>query len=81
MLEVDNIMPNVTIAIDDNLLVKGRNYAQKHNTSLNRLIRNLLIQTVMEEKRNWLDECFKLIDKAKGNSQGKKWRREELYDV
>jgi len=74
-------MPNVTIAINDNLLEKGRIYAQKHQTSLNSLIRNLLAQTVMEEKRNWIDDCFKLIDKAKGNSQGKKWRREELYDV
>ncbi len=74
-------MPNVTIAIDDYLLEKGRHYAQKHQTSLNCLIRNLLAQTVIEEKRNWLDDCFKLIDKAKGNSQGKKWRREELYDV
>ena len=74
-------MPNVTISIDNYLLEKGRNYAQKHNTSLNRLIRNLLSQTVVDEKKNWLDDCFKLIDKAKGNSQGKKWKREELYDV
>jgi len=75
------IMTNVTISLDNTLLEKGRKYAQKQHTSLNRLIRNLLSQTVVEEKQDWLDDCFKLMDKAKGKSQGKKWKREELYDV
>lgn len=29
----------------------------------------------------WLEDCFKLMDKAQSNSQGRKWTREELYDV
>jgi hypothetical protein len=29
----------------------------------------------------WLEECFELMDKAQGDSQGRRWTREELYDV
>lgn len=28
----------------------------------------------------WLEECFALMDKAQGDSQGQRWTREELYD-
>jgi len=74
-------MSNVTISIDDNLLKKSRKYAQSHGTSLNSLIRDFLKEKVENSSTNWLDECFNLMDRAKGNSEGKKWNREDLYDV
>ena len=74
-------MKNITISIDEDILEAGRNYAQKHNMSLNSLIRKLLSQTVMNTSQNWLDDCFQLMDRADAHSGGKKWRREELYDV
>ena len=74
-------MPNITISIDEDLLKAGRQYAKKQNTSLNALIRKLLGKTVKCESKNWLDECFKLMDQAEVNSQGKRWKREDLYDV
>ncbi|MCK4764181.1 MAG: hypothetical protein KAW12_18420 [Candidatus Aminicenantes bacterium] len=74
-------MPNVTISIDDSLLKKGRKYAQLHGTSLNSLIRQLLSKTVESKSADWLDECFRLMDRAKGNSKGEKWQRKDLYDV
>jgi hypothetical protein len=74
-------MPNITISIDENLLKSGRQYAEKHRTSVNALIRNLLEQTVKADSTQWLDECFALMDRAQARSRGKRWRREELYDV
>ena len=74
-------MPNITIALDDGLLKAGRQYAKKHNTSVNAIIRKLLEQTVKSQSKDWLDECFKLMDQAEVNSQGKRWKREDLYDV
>lgn len=74
-------MPNITISIDENLLKDGRKYAKKHQTSLNALIRKLLSQTVQNSSENWLDSCFNMMDNANANSQGKKWNREDLYDV
>jgi len=73
-------MANVTISIEDDLLKKGRKYAQKHNTSLNSLIRRLLRKTVESGSNHWLDECFSLMDQANVNSGGKKWDRDALYD-
>jgi len=74
-------MPNITISLDEALLKAGRQYAKNHNTSLNALIRKLLEQRVRSQSKDWLDECFRLMDQAEVNSQGKRWKREDLYDV
>lgn len=74
-------MPNITISLDEHLLKSGRQYAQKHHTSLNALIRNLLEQTVRNDSTQWIEECFSLMDRANVHSKGKRWKREDLYDV
>ncbi len=74
-------MANVTISIDDELLQKSREYAQKHNTSLNALIRKILKQSVSNSSEEWLDECFKIMDNTEADSKGRNWLREDLYDV
>mgnify|MGYP006299944645 CR=1 FL=1 len=74
-------MPNVTISLNDKLLKEGRAYAEKHQTSLNALIRRLLEQTVRPENAEWIDDCFEKMDALKVNSGGRSWTREELYDV
>jgi hypothetical protein len=74
-------MPNITISLDKDLLESGRRYAEKHQTSLNALIRTLLEQSVRPQSKNWLEECFQLMDRTNVNSKGRRWRREELYDV
>jgi len=73
-------MPNITISLDKDLLKSGRRYAEKHQTSLNALIRKLLNQTINIESTAWLDECFNLMDQAGGDSKGRQWRRADLYD-
>jgi hypothetical protein len=74
-------VPNITISLDEELLKSGRRYAQKHQTSMNALIRKLLEQTVRFQSDDWFEECFRLMDRAGGNSEGCKWNREELYDA
>ena len=73
-------MPNVTISFDEKLLIKARQYARKHNLSLNALLRKLLKETVEPETTDWLEHCFSLMDQAMGNSGGQVWRREELHE-
>ena len=73
-------MPNVTISIEEELLKAGREYAKAQRLSLNGLIRKLLRQTVRHPRKDWLNSCFDLMDKAEGNSKGLSWTREELYD-
>ena len=73
-------MPNITISLDKDLLKSGRRYAEKHQTSINALIRKLLEQTVKSDSDNWLEECGNLMDRTNANSKGQTWSREELYD-
>ena len=73
-------MPNITISLDEDLLKSGRSYAEKHQTSLNALIRKLLEQTVRLQSDAWLEECFNLMDRAGGDSKGRRWQREDLYN-
>jgi hypothetical protein len=73
-------MPNVTISLNEKLLKAGRQYAEKHQTSLNALIRRLLEQTVQTESGDWIDDCFGKMDSLKVDSKGCRWSREELYD-
>jgi hypothetical protein len=74
-------MKNVTLAMDERLLEQSREYAQKHHTTLNGLIRGLLRRTVGAQRRaSWVDEFLKLARTSGGNSRGWKWNREEIYD-
>ena len=73
---------NLTLSIDENLLKSGREYAEKHGTSLNALIRDLLTQKVNPPSTHWVKEMFHLMDQAKVKSSGKRnWQREDLYDL
>ena len=74
-------MPNITLSMDEKLMEAGRRYAREHHTSLNALIRKLLAGTVAPKSEDWLQNTFQLMDQAKGDSKGKKWKREDLYDV
>lgn len=74
-------MPNITISLDEELLKSGRRYAEKHQTSMNALIQKLLEEAVKFQSDDWLEECFRLMDRAGGNSKGRKWDRQELYNV
>lgn len=73
-------MANITMSIDDELLKKSRKYAARHNTSLNALIRQLLKKEVGFGSKEWLNECLSLMDQIDVNSEGKKWKRSDLYE-
>jgi len=77
----EEIMPNITLSMDEKLIEKSRKYAEKQGKSLNALIRELLQKTVNtgNTTKN-TNRLFDLMDKAAGNSKGKKWSREEIYD-
>jgi len=74
-------MPNVTIALSDQLLAAGRDYAHRHGISLNALIRELLERKVnAPPKSDFLQAFFDAVDKAHGDSRGWKWNRGEIYE-
>jgi hypothetical protein len=72
-------MKNVTLALDEETLNAGRAYAQRHQTTLNALVRDLLVKTVVADRQAAVDEMFRLMDAHPGNSRGRRWSRDELY--
>ena len=72
-------MKNITLSIPDDLLMKSREYALKHGTSLNNLIRRILKTTVMTDSENELKSIFEHMDKA-DVKKNLKWTRDELYE-
>jgi len=74
-------MPNVTLSLDPDLARRSREYAKAHRTTLNDVVRRLLQESVDGEGTGWVQEYFQTADKAKANSRGRRWKREDLYDV
>lgn len=74
-------MKNITLALDEETIKSGRAYARRHNLTLNSLVRKLLKQVVGSGSKQWVGECFNLMDSARADSKGARWRREDLYRV
>lgn len=72
-------MKNITLSIDEETLDAGREYAQRHQKTLNALVRELLVKTVLADRKAAVSEMFRLMDAHPGNSHEGHWTREELY--
>jgi len=72
-------MKNITLALDEETLDAGRAYAQRHQTTLNALVRELLVKTVLADREAAVREMFRLMDEHPGNSYGRRWTREEIH--
>ncbi len=76
-------MPNITLAIDEELLEKSREYAAKKGTTLNALVRELLGDEIAqasrrEEARRGLLELMETSTARLGPDY--KWNREDIYE-
>jgi hypothetical protein len=70
-------MANITLAMDDALLQRGREFAGKQGLSFNAWVRQLVEQNACPQT-DWLDELMDVAQHAQGNSHGWKWNREEI---
>ena len=71
-------MANLTLSIDDELLNRGRNYAQARGTSLNSLVRKFLADAVSTPDAS-VDSMIERLRQSSGDSKGVKISREELH--
>lgn len=72
-------MKNITLALDDKTLAAGRTYARRHQTTLNGLVRDLLVKAVVSDRQAAVTEMFRQMDASPGNSRGQRWTRDELF--
>jgi hypothetical protein len=73
-------MKNITLSIEEDTLKAGREYAQRHHTTLNALIRELLDRTVNPDRSAASRELIRLMEAFTGDSRGSRWNRSELHE-
>ena len=59
-------MKNITLALDEETLAAGRACAERHQTTLNALVRDLLARTVHTDRKAAAAEMFRLMDDIEG---------------
>jgi len=73
-------MKNITLSLDEELLLRACDYAARRGTSLNGLIREMLTEATSGQKaENWFTGFMVTSEQALGDSQGWKFNRGELY--
>ena len=75
---------NLTLTIDDELLLKARQRAIAEKTSVNAVVREYLTTYAKARDQERIQRAIRLMDeineKDRPSSGGKKWTREEIYD-
>ncbi len=73
-------MKNVTLSMPDDLLSKSREYAEKHGTTLNDMIREYLKKTVKSDQSDFIKRLELLQQQVQVKTKGVKFNRDELYE-
>jgi len=75
-------MQNLTLAIEDNVLLEARRYALERRTTVNRLVRDYLAGLAEEQDRRRMAQARLEAASKKGLYRlGRRtWTREDLYE-
>lgn len=71
---------NLTLAVDDSLVERARQVARQQGTSLNALIRDYIETLAGQVAGDEILSEFETMWAEPGNSGGKPFKRDELYD-
>ena len=73
---------NITLSAKEALINKARDYASKHGTTLNSMIREFLEKIVKQEKSDTgLKRFLHLAENFSGDSKGWTWDRNDIYEI
>jgi hypothetical protein len=72
---------NVTLSVDDEVILLARQRAEAMGTSVNQLVRDYLEQLAGKSRPDDIaDEFVRLSKLSHGNSRGWKFNRDELHE-
>ncbi|MCX7013478.1 MAG: hypothetical protein NTW86_13145 [Candidatus Sumerlaeota bacterium] len=74
-------MKTLTVAIEDETFERAKRMAAERHLSVEALIGELLTGKTPPRSLHWLEECFRLMDQADGDSRGATWTRDDLYNA
>ena len=73
---------NITLSADAQLIKKAREFAKIHGTTLNKMIRIFLASVVTENgSKKDADYFLHTVEQIQGDSKGKQWTRNEIYEL
>lgn len=73
-------MKNATLSFDDFILEKARKLADDLGLSFNAWVNKIITKEVENLQSKTVSEMLDLSKAAKGNSKGKSWSRDEIYE-
>lgn len=75
-------MKNITVSLEDDIATMVHSYVERHHTTLDQLMRDLLKQKIMpsSDETN-IDRLFALADKYPSQVEDYKFNREEIYGL
>ncbi|MEI6408531.1 MAG: DUF6364 family protein [Bacteroidota bacterium] len=73
-------MKNITLSLPEDLLDQSREYARRHGSSLNELVRQLLRQQIHFQEDDPLARFIRHTQVFSVNTKSIKWTRSEIYD-
>lgn len=73
-------MKNVTLSIPDELLSKSREYAKRHGTTLNKMIRELLSGRVERASDSIAESLIDHTERTAVSVEDYNWNREDAYE-
>ena len=73
-------MKNVTLSMPKPLIDKAREYAKKHGTTLNQMIRDLITKQINEKHESRAELIDEIRDELQLKTKNYKFNREEIYE-
>lgn len=75
-------MKNITLAVDDEVLISVRGYAARHNTTVNALVREYLTRLAQQEDQagQARRRLVELSAESGMQTGAWTWNRDEIYD-
>lgn len=73
---------NITLSVDEQIILKARQTAQSMGKSINQLVRDYLAQLAsLNDPQGDIEELERLTALGQGHSSGAKFHRDALYDI
>ena len=81
MCQLNNrFMKNTTITLDEKTLEDGRRYARQLGQSFNAWVNKLIRDAIKRSQESEMVELLEMSDRIAGDSGGRSWSKEEIYD-
>jgi triphosphoribosyl-dephospho-CoA synthetase len=75
-------MKNLTLSIDEDVLLEARKFALEHKTTVNHLVRSYLEEIAgrRDRRRAARERLLKLMSERRVDLGGRRWVRDDVYE-